>query len=107
MVVIEFPGHFRDLAGMRADGMAFSSPSDTAVKMLDALIHQVVYHFDNPTLGGQDGTIQVETHSSLPSNKQPRRCLRRTQSSQWVISSPWVWAVSAPTLRMIAHPGDS
>lgn len=54
----EFPGHYRDLAGMQADGLTYSSPSDIAVKMYDALVHQAVYHYEHPTLGGWEGTCK-------------------------------------------------
>ena len=59
MVVVNFPDHHRDLAGMRGDGFAFSTPSDMAVKMYDALLHQMIYHFEDPQLGGSEGTTKV------------------------------------------------
>jgi len=58
MVVVNFPDHHRDLAGMRGDGFAFSTPSDMAVKMYDALLHQMIYHFEDPQLGGSEGTTK-------------------------------------------------
>jgi len=58
MVVVNFPDQHRDLAGMKADGFAFSTPSDMAVKMYDALLHQMIYHFEDPLLGGSEGTTK-------------------------------------------------
>ena len=59
MVVVNFPDHHRDLAAMKADGFSFSTPSDMAVKMYDALLHQMIYHFEDPLLGGSEGTTKV------------------------------------------------
>ena len=59
MVVVNFPDHHRDLAGMKADGFDFSTPSDMAVKMYDSLLHQMIYHFEDPLLGGSEGTAKV------------------------------------------------
>ena len=59
MVVVSFPDHHRDLTAMRGDGFVFSTPSDMAVKMYDALLHQMIYHFENPLLGGSEGTTKV------------------------------------------------
>ena len=59
MVVVNFPDHHRDLTAMRGDGFVFSTPSDMAVKMYDALLHQMIYHFENPLLGGSEGTTKV------------------------------------------------
>jgi len=58
MVVVNFPDHHRDLAGMKADGFDFSTPSDMAVKMYDSLLHQMIYHFEDPLLGGSEGTAK-------------------------------------------------
>ena len=58
-MVVNFPDHHRDLAGMKADGFAFSTPSDVAVKMYDALLHQMIYHFEDPLFGGTEGTTKV------------------------------------------------
>ena len=68
MVVVNFPDHHRDLAGMRGDGFAFSTPSDMAVKMYDALLHQMIYHFEDPQLGGSEGTTKVGPFSSVNSH---------------------------------------
>ena len=53
-----FPDQFRDLAGFSGAGLQYSSPSDTAVKMYDALVHQAVFHYSNHQLGGWDGTVR-------------------------------------------------
>jgi len=53
-----FPDQFRDLAGFSVAGLQYSSPSDTAVKMYDALVHQAVFHYSNHQLGGWDGTVR-------------------------------------------------
>jgi len=53
-----FPDVFRDLAAFSGQGLEFSTPSDTAVKMLDALMNQVIYSYNHPQLGGFPGTAQ-------------------------------------------------
>jgi len=60
MVVVEFPGNFRDLTAMKNDKLEFSSSSDVAVKMYDAMVHQMVYHYESPLLGGNEGTYKVD-----------------------------------------------
>ena len=53
-----FPDKFRDLAGFSSQGLSFSTPSNTAVKMLDALINQAIYHYNDEQLGGWAGTTE-------------------------------------------------
>ena len=36
-----FPDNFRDLTAFSGDGLDYSTSSNTAVKMFDALVHQV------------------------------------------------------------------
>ena len=87
MVVVNFPDHHRDLAGMRGDGFAFSTPSDMAVKMYDALLHQMIYHFEDPQLGGSEGTTKVGPFSSASSDffLPSRKCLKPTLILLWAI----------------------
>jgi len=53
-----FPDKFRDLAAFSGQGLSYSTPSNTAVKMLDAIIHQVTYNYNDEQLGGFPGTAQ-------------------------------------------------
>ena len=53
-----FPDQFRDLAGFSSQGLSYSTPSNTAVKMLDALINQAIYHYNDEQLGGWAGTAE-------------------------------------------------
>jgi len=53
-----FPSNFRDLAGFSADGLEFSTTSNTAVKMYDALVHMGIYHYNSPQLGGFNGAVE-------------------------------------------------
>ena len=52
-----FPDTFRDLSGFSSQGVEYSTPSNTAVKMLDALINQAIYHYNDQQLGGWGGTV--------------------------------------------------
>ena len=36
-----FPDNFRDLTAFSGDGLDYSTSSNTAIKMFDALVHQV------------------------------------------------------------------
>ena len=36
-----FPDHFRDLTAFSGDGLEYSTTSDTAVKMFDAVVNMV------------------------------------------------------------------
>ena len=56
MVVVEFPGSYRDLSALKAQGLNYSTTSDEAVKLYDALLHQSIYDYENPVLGGRGGT---------------------------------------------------
>jgi len=53
-----FTFNWRDLAGWKVDGVQFSSSSNEAVKMYDALLHQAIYHYNDPQLGGFPGTTK-------------------------------------------------
>jgi len=53
-----FPDHFRDLQAFSSQGLKYSTPSNTAVKMLDALINQAIYHYNDEQLGGWSGTTK-------------------------------------------------
>jgi len=53
-----FPCVFRDLAAFSGQGLEFSTPSDNAVKMLDALYNQIIYAYNDEQLGGFPGTAQ-------------------------------------------------
>jgi len=53
-----FPDQFRDLSAFADQGLEYSTPSNTAVKMLDALINQSIYHYSNEQLGGWAGTTK-------------------------------------------------
>ena len=53
-----FPDKFRDLAAFSGQGLEYSTPSNTAVKMLDALINQSIYHYNDEQLGGWAGTTK-------------------------------------------------
>lgn len=53
-----FPNNFRDLKAFSSQGLEYSTPSNTAVKMLDALIHQAIYHYNDEQLGGWPGTVK-------------------------------------------------
>ena len=58
MKVFESPSftfNWRDLAGWQADGIQFSTSSNEAVKMYDALLHQAIYHYNDGQLGGFSG----------------------------------------------------
>jgi len=55
---ITFPANWRDLAGWQADGIKFSTTSNEAVKMYDALLHQAIYHYNEAQLGGFPGTTK-------------------------------------------------
>ena len=37
-----FPDHFRDLTAFSGDGLEYSTTSDTAVKMFDAVVNMVI-----------------------------------------------------------------
>jgi len=52
-----FPDTFRDLSAFSSQGVEYSTPSNTAVKMLDALINQAIYHYNDEQLGGWGGTV--------------------------------------------------
>jgi len=56
--VPSFTSNWRDLAGWQADGIQLSSPSNEAVKMYDALLHQAIYHYNDAQLGGFSGTSE-------------------------------------------------
>ena len=84
MVVVNFPDHHRDLTAMRGDGFVFSTPSDMAVKMYDALLHQMIYHFENPLLGGSEGTTKVGCCFGDSSKASiSRKCLKPTLTLRW------------------------
>ena len=53
-----YPDKFRDLSAFSNLGLEYSTPSDTAVKMLDALINQAIYHYSDEQLGGWAGASQ-------------------------------------------------
>jgi len=53
-----FPSNFRDLSGFAGDGLEFSTTSNTAVKMYDALVNMAIYHYNSPQLGGFEGATQ-------------------------------------------------
>ena len=53
-----FPDNFRDLAAFSNLGLEYSTPSNTAVKMLDALINQALCHYSDEQLGGWAGATQ-------------------------------------------------
>ena len=53
-----FTDTFRDLAAFSGQGLSYSTPSNTAVKMLDALLNQAIYHYNDEQLGGWAGTAQ-------------------------------------------------
>ena len=86
MVVVSFPDPHRDLPAMRGDGFVFSTPSDMAVKMYDALLHQMIYHFENPLLGGSEGTTKVGCCFGESSKASIfRKCLKPTLILLWAI----------------------
>jgi len=58
-----FTFNWRDLAGWKADGIQFSSSSNEAVKMYDALLHQAIYHYNDGQLGGFSGTTAKMTEA--------------------------------------------
>ena len=87
MVVVNFPGHHRDLAGMKNDGFDFSTPSDMAVKMYDALLHQMIYHFEDPLFGGAEGTTKVgHVFGKVAPALIFRKCFKPTPTLPWAIS---------------------
>jgi len=47
-----FPDQFRDLSAFSDQGLEYSTPSNTAVKMFDALLNQSIYHYSDEQLGG-------------------------------------------------------
>jgi len=51
-----FHSHWRDIKAWEYDGIQFSSPSDEAAKMFDAILHQAIYHYHDAQLGGFSGT---------------------------------------------------
>eukprot|EP00088_Acartia_fossae_P008287 TRINITY_DN1394_c0_g1_i1.p1 TRINITY_DN1394_c0_g1~~TRINITY_DN1394_c0_g1_i1.p1 ORF type:complete len:490 (+),score=141.39 TRINITY_DN1394_c0_g1_i1:52-1521(+) len=58
-----FTFNWRDLAGWQADGIQFSTSSNEAVKMYDALLHQAIYHYNDGQLGGFGGTTAKMTEA--------------------------------------------
>ena len=87
MVVVNFPDHHRDLAAMKADGFVFSTPSDMAVKMYDALLHQMIYHFEDPLLGGSEGTTKVGLcFGKVSPALISRKCFKPTLTLLWATS---------------------
>lgn len=87
MVVVNFPDHHRDLVAMKADGFVFSTPSDMAVKMYDALLHQMIYHFEDPLLGGSEGTTKVGPCLGRdPPALIFRKCFKPTLTLPWATS---------------------
>jgi len=53
-----FPDKFRDLSEFSNDGLHFSTSSDIAVKMYDALVSMTIYHYNNDQLGGFSGIVK-------------------------------------------------
>lgn len=53
-----FPDNFRDLTAFSGDGLDYSTSSNTAVKMFDALVHQAIYHYASPQYEGWAGTVR-------------------------------------------------
>ena len=85
--MVNFPDHHRDLAGMKADGFDFSTPSDMAVKMYDSLLHQMIYHFEDPLLGGSEGTAKVcLCFGEVAPGLTFRKCFKLTPTLPWAIS---------------------
>jgi len=53
-----FPDHFRDLTAFSGDGLEYSTTSDTAVKMFDAVVNMAIYHYSNNQLEGWGGAVK-------------------------------------------------
>lgn len=58
MVLLSFPSHYRDLSCLSSLGLHYSTTSNSAVKLYDALVHQSIYHYEDPQLGGWANTTQ-------------------------------------------------
>jgi len=50
--------HWRDLDKFSKQGLNYSTSSNEAVKLFDALIHQIVFHYNDEELGGYLGTVE-------------------------------------------------
>ena len=55
-----FPSfHYSDINGWKNEGMLLSTPSDTAAKLLDAFIAEVVFHDSDPLYGNLENTSKL------------------------------------------------
>jgi hypothetical protein len=73
-----FPSfHYSDLNGWKNEGMHLSTPSDTAAKLLDAFIAQVIFHDSDPTYGNIESTSKqmFEADPDFVMGKTVKYCL--------------------------------
>ena len=72
-----YPDKFRDLSAFSNLGLEYSTPSNTAVKMLDALMNQAIYHYSDEQLGGWTGASRKMFEAD----------------PEWGKYLPWAWNV--------------
>ena len=73
-----FPSfHYSDLIGWKNEGINLSTPSDTAAKLLDSYIAQVVFHDSDPTFGNLESTSKqmFEADPDFIMGKTVKYCL--------------------------------
>ena len=73
-----FPSfHYSDLKGWKNEGMILSTPSDTAAKLLDVLIAEIVFHDSDPVYGNVEGTCKkmFEADPDFVMGKTVKYCL--------------------------------
>ena len=73
-----FPSfQYSDLSSWKNEGMHLSTPSDSAAKLLDAFIAQVVFHNDDPTIGNVEATCKkmFEADPDFVMGKTVKFCL--------------------------------
>ena len=73
-----FPSfHYSDITGWKNEGMLLSTPSDTAAKLLDAFITEIVFHDSDPIFGDVENTCKkmFEADSDFVMGKTAKYCL--------------------------------
>ena len=85
-----FPDNFRDLTAFSGDGLDYSTSSNTAIKMYDALVHQVRdivnCHVVITVQCNLRPSITTPTPSTRAGPAQSGRCSPLTLSLPWAAS---------------------
>ena len=85
-----FPDHFRDLTAFSGDGLEYSTTSDTAVKMFDAVVNMVTINiFDYDELRNNN-LVRLSTTTAtinwMAGEELSKKCSLQIQTLPWAKS---------------------